>query len=450
MSPTAQPPARPGPRVRDVLSADEVPPPAQMLEESFVDQGDDVFDRARWTSAEFHRRELDRMWSRTWQMACHVTQVPAVGDHVLYEIGDDSLVVVRSTPDEIRALHNSCLHRGNLLRTEGGCVESLRCRYHGWTWGLDGRFRGSPCPWDFAGVDRASLQLPEAHVAIWAGWVFVNLAADPEPFDAYIENLDALSAGFDVEHRAITLHMQKVVAGNWKAAMEAFLESYHVSMSHPQIRSFSGDYQTQYDVWPGVRHVSRMIVPYGIPSPSYEEPVDPDAVIRFVTGDAGPQRADGESVRSVVSRHKRVVYGQRFGVDLADRSDSDMLDAIQLFLFPNFVPWLGTGQPYAYRFRPFGHDPDRAVMDVYVLAPTPPGAPLPPAPPTHVVAEHEVWASSPGVATIGTVLDQDMPNVSGVQRGMKAGRTPFVRFGTYQESRIRHFHRTLDAYLGGA
>ena len=44
--------------------------------------------------------------------------------------------------------------------------------------------------------------------------------------------------------------------------LDTFLESYHVSMSHPQIRSFSGDYQTQYDVWPGVRHVSRMIVPY--------------------------------------------------------------------------------------------------------------------------------------------------------------------------------------------
>ena len=103
--------------------------------------------------------------------------------------------------------------------------------------------------------------------------------------------------------------------------------------------------------------------------------------------------------------------------------------------------------PSSGRLVGMGH---RAVMDVYVLAPTPPGEPLPPAPPTHVVAEHEVWASSPGVATIGTVLDQDMPNVSGVQRGMKAGRTPFVRFGTYQESRIRHFHRTLDSYLGGA
>lgn len=440
------PPDKPGPRVREVLAADTKPPPPQMLTESFVDLGREPLDRSRYVDPAFHRLELHRMWSRVWQMACHVTQIPEVGDHLVYELGDESLLVTRSGPDEIRAFHNSCLHRGNRLRAEDGCVGAFRCAYHGWTWALDGSFTKAPGAWDFPAEERDALRLPEAHVAIWAGWVFVNLADEPEPFERYIENLDALADGFDMPNKAITLHMQKVVAGNWKVCMEAFLESYHVSTSHPQIRAFSGDEQTQYDLWPGVRHVSRMIVPYGVASPSYEEDVDIVAVLRQVTGSEPEQPVEG-TIRALVGEFKRGVYGQRAGMDLSDRSDSDVLDAIQLYLFPNFVPWLGVGQPYVYRFRPDGHDPDRCIMDVYVLQPNEPGTPLPPAPPTHRLGIDEPWSATPGVATIGTVLDQDMPNVVGVQRGIKAGRTPIVRLAGYQESRIRHLHRTLDAYL---
>jgi phenylpropionate dioxygenase-like ring-hydroxylating dioxygenase large terminal subunit len=441
-----EPPHKPGPRVRDVLAADAKPPPPQMLTESFIDLGGDPLDRSRWVDPAFHHREIERMWRRVWQMACHVSQIPDVGDHLVYDIGDDSLIVIRTAPDQIRAMHNSCLHRGNRLLGGQGCVEAIRCGYHGWTWDLDGDFRQAPCPWDFDPEDRTALRLPEAHVAIWSGWVFVNLAPDPEPFEDYIENLDELADGFAMADKAITLHMQKVVAGNWKVCMEAFLESYHVSTSHPQIRAFSGDYQTQYDLWPGVRHVSRMIVPYGVASPSYEHDVDTAEVIRQVTGTEPDEPVEG-TIRTIIGDHKRKVYGERAGMDLSERSDSDVLDAIQLFLFPNFVPWLGIGQPYAYRFRPYGHDPDRSIMDVYVLQPNEPGTPLPPAPPTHVLGEDDPWSSTPGVATIGTVLDQDMPNVVGVQRGLKAGPTGIVRLAGYQESRIRHFHRTLDRYL---
>lgn len=441
------PPDRPGPRVQEVLAADHRPPPPQMLTESFVDLGPTRYDRSRYTDPAFARREFDRLWSRVWQMAGHVSQIAHPGDHLVYDIGDESLLITRDHDGEIHATHNTCLHRGNRLSTQDGCVASFRCGYHGWTWALDGTFESAPCPWDFPDVDRSRLALPRAHVAVWAGWIFVNLAEHPEPFEDYAENLDALAEGFSMSDRAITLHMSKVVAGNWKVCMEAFLESYHVSTSHPQIRAFSGDYQTQYDTWPDVRHVSRMIVPYGVTSPSYEEEVDVAAVIRQVTG-SDPTDDDGDSIRSIVGRFKRGVYSQRSGVDLSDRSDSDMLDAIQLFLFPNFVPWLGTGQPYVYRFRPYGDDPDMCVMDVYVLQPNEPGAPLAPAPPTHHLGVDEPWSSTPGVATIGAVLDQDMPNVVGVQRGIKSGRATQVQLALYQESRIRHFQRTLDAYLG--
>ncbi len=63
------------------------------------------------------------MWSRVWQMACHESEIPDAGDHVVYDIGDESLLVTRLASGEIRAHHNTCLHRGNCLRTDDGCAE---------------------------------------------------------------------------------------------------------------------------------------------------------------------------------------------------------------------------------------------------------------------------------------------------------------------------------------
>ncbi len=77
--------------------------------------------------------------------------------------------MVRSGPDEIRAFHNSCLHRGTRLRTQPGRVDELRCPFHGFTWNLDGTFAGMPCPWDFPHVDATTFCLPEAGVGRGAG-----------------------------------------------------------------------------------------------------------------------------------------------------------------------------------------------------------------------------------------------------------------------------------------
>ena len=82
-----------------------------------------------------------------------------------------------------------------------------------------------------------------------------------------------------------------------------------------------------------------------------------------------------------------------------------MLDAIELYLFPNFVPWLGTGQPYAYRFRPNGHDPDTSLMDLYVMLPVEPGTTPPPAPETRYLDVDQSWTQDPELLSIGSVLD---------------------------------------------
>ena len=123
---------RPGPSVQEILARDVNPAPSVMLEESpALNLGSEDVSIERYFEKVWHDQEVEKVWRKTWQLACRVEDIPNVGDHIVYEIVHDSLIVVRSGPDEVRAYINSCLHRGTQLRAEGGCVKQFRCPFHG-------------------------------------------------------------------------------------------------------------------------------------------------------------------------------------------------------------------------------------------------------------------------------------------------------------------------------
>eukprot|EP01035_Chromulina_nebulosa_P057280 gene57279-78486_t len=130
---------RPGPSVQEVFDGDRNPAPSVMRVESpAIGQSSDDVSIARYFAKDWHDREVGQVWRKIWQLACRLEHIPNIGDHIVYDIVHDSLIVVRTGPDEIKAYINSCLHRGTMLRTEGGCVKQFRCPFHGWTWKLDG------------------------------------------------------------------------------------------------------------------------------------------------------------------------------------------------------------------------------------------------------------------------------------------------------------------------
>ncbi|MGA2520747.1 MAG: aromatic ring-hydroxylating dioxygenase subunit alpha [Acidimicrobiales bacterium] len=407
--------------------------------------------RSRYTSRAVHELEVDRVWRRVWQMACREEQIPQTGDSLVYSAPGLSLIVVRSAPDEIRAFHNSCLHRGTQLRTQPGHITALRCPFHGFTWNLDGSFAGMPCPWDFPHVDPATFSLPEARVGTWGGFVFVTPDAQCEPLLDYLEVLPGHFASWDLAQRSLRAHVVREVPCNWKVALEAFIESYHTVAVHPQLLTTSGDTQTEYDVYEGVRHVNRMITPVGIASEHVPHDVAEQDIVdaMFLTKD-DPDAVvpDGGTARQVLAERTRRQLATDTGRDYGDLTDCEALDAIEYFVFPNFVPWAGFTTPLAYRFRPAGDDHRTTIMDVMLLAPLPAGAPRPAPAPTRHLTGGERWADAPELGYLGRILDQDTATLGRVQRGLEAADGPDVTLAGYQESRIRHFHDTLGAYLG--
>ena len=143
----------PGLSYQELLDSDTRPVPEVLRWQSAAEVPVQKVPIERYTSRAFHDLEVERLWRRAWQMACREEELPEVGDHAVYEIAEDSLLVVRTAPGEIRAFHNACLHRGRLLRECDGRADELRCPFHGWTWNLDGTLKRIPARWDFPHVD---------------------------------------------------------------------------------------------------------------------------------------------------------------------------------------------------------------------------------------------------------------------------------------------------------
>jgi phenylpropionate dioxygenase-like ring-hydroxylating dioxygenase large terminal subunit len=433
-----------------LLDDETQPVPESLRATSTSPVGDLEITRERYFEPAFHRLEVERMWRRVWQMACREEQLPEVGDSIVYEISDASLIVVRTAPDEIRAFHNSCLHRGTQLRTGSGHLTGLRCPFHGFTWNLDGSFRGMPCPWDFPHVDPADFCLPQAQVGTWGGFVFVNLDLDAPPLEEYLEALPWHFAAWPLEERYLSAHVVRTMPCNWKIALEAFIEAYHTVAVHPQLLRTTGDTLTEYDVYG--RHVSRMITPVGMKSEHVDREVGDEEILKamFITSDADLTVEEGSSVRHQLADQMRASLRERTQRDYSTITDAEALDGIEYFLFPNFMPWAGFLTPLVYRFRPDGDDPDSCVIDIMLLEPVSERGSRPAAAPTRYLADDETWADAPELGYLGRILNQDGSTFGRIQRGLHASVKPTITLAQYQESRIRHFHSTLDAYLTGA
>jgi phenylpropionate dioxygenase-like ring-hydroxylating dioxygenase large terminal subunit len=239
---------------------------------------------AHYTSPDFHALEVEKLWSRIWQMACLEEEIPDVGDYHVYEIADLSFLIVR-TADGIKAYRNACLHRGRLLREASGRgAKALRCPFHGWAWNLDGSLKEIPCEWDFPSVKQEDFSLPEALVETWHGFVFVNPDRSAGPLSEHLAGLDEHFEKYPFEQRIKVAHVEKIMRVNWKACQEAFMESYHVVATHPTLMETLGDANTRYDTY---GNFSRAISPQGIESPHlagmthYERLADGQQFARF-------------------------------------------------------------------------------------------------------------------------------------------------------------------------
>ena len=188
-----------------------------------------------YTDPEHFGCEMAEIHSRSWLCAGRAEELPEAGSFIVRRAGGASVVVVRDEGGGLRAFHNVCRHRGSLLCLEesGRLPGRIRCPYHGWTYGLDGRLLGAPHMEKVEGFHESDYPLRPVHAEEWDGHLFIHLGEDPVPLR---EHLGALHQKFRpwrmeelrrVERRAYQLQ------ANWKLVIQNYSECLHCPVAHP-------------------------------------------------------------------------------------------------------------------------------------------------------------------------------------------------------------------------
>lgn len=187
---------------------------------------------------DIHRRELTRIFHRSWCYVGHAGQLARPGDFRVDRIADQCIFLVRVDGGAIKAYFNVCQHRGHrLLDGDGNTGKKIVCPYHAWSYRLDGSLANAPHTEAMAGFDPAEFGLREVRLADCRGLLFVNLNADATAFaDEYAgltDTFDRYLPGLADFGRACDLHYD--IAANWKVVVDNFSEGYHIPVAHRRL-----------------------------------------------------------------------------------------------------------------------------------------------------------------------------------------------------------------------
>lgn len=211
-----------------------------------------------WTyrDPEFFEMEKRRVFASSWQVVCHVSDIPAAGHwHTLDYLGE-SVIVVRGRDAELRAFTNVCRHRGSrIVDGASGCAMKLVCPYHAWTYELDGRLTGVPDSASYPTLDKTAAGLAPVAMEVWRGFIFVRLVDEGPSVAQMIAPYEAMVAPYRFEELEalgrVTMRPREV---NWKNVGDNYSDGLHIPVAHPGLtRLFGKGYGVEAEA-----HVDRM------------------------------------------------------------------------------------------------------------------------------------------------------------------------------------------------
>lgn len=182
----------------------------------------------------YYALERARIFDCAWQYVCRVDQLQNAGDYVTATLGETPVVIVRDSDGSLRGHVNVCLHRLHPVAEGAGCKKILQCRYHGWTYGLDGALKSAPRSQQEPDFDKSSMRLRNVAVGTLGDIVFANPDPDATPLLEYSAPAADLVANLEIgldgwEHTGTYTYD---VPANWKLFTENALECYHCALVH--------------------------------------------------------------------------------------------------------------------------------------------------------------------------------------------------------------------------
>jgi choline monooxygenase len=191
-----------------------------------------------YTKQEFHSIDRDAILTKEWNIIGHVSQLTNVGDFIIGEAAGNPVIVVKGNDDKIRGFFNVCRHRGGPLAMENGCAKMLQCKYHGWTYTLEGMLRGMPRFDRVDLFDKKDYGLVPVSLDTWQGLIFINLSKTHSPLKEKMDGIAERIFPYDLKMKKFHKRAVYDINCNWKVYIDNYLEGYHVPYVHPELTKF--------------------------------------------------------------------------------------------------------------------------------------------------------------------------------------------------------------------
>ncbi|MGN6357316.1 MAG: aromatic ring-hydroxylating oxygenase subunit alpha [Novosphingobium sp.] len=424
----------------------------------------ELIPAARYYDRAFYDLEVEKLWPHVWQMACRLEQIPNVGDWVEYSNVGKSVIVVRAR-DGVKAYHNACRHRGVPIaggkgNEHGNCAKSgFICPFHGWRWNLDGEntFVYGKHLFREELLEKGELALKPVRVETWGGCAFIN--HDPEApslRDSMGPVLGALEARGVDKLRAEWWYATELPA-NWKIAMEAFMEGYHVMKTHPQLQQAQpGLYNNRYgnetgglapQINPNLsikENIAELIKTLELLSSGMSGLVhakEIEIARRFSDVELPKDPMQGIAAWYYMVNAAITEQLRARGEDVPDLNRVAVeypVEAVS-YLFPHYFLLTYFTSMSSYRIRPLG--PESCLFEIWSLTQFPEGEePAPPMEPIVLPFDSQDFPQIPR---------QDYSNIPIQQKGLRAEGFDHMRLAREVEGLIGNYQRVIDGYLTG-
>ena len=349
----------------------------------------------RYTDPRFHALEKEHLWRKSWLLAAHVDEVSEPGAFRLWETAGQPVVIIHSRSGTINAFYNTCAHRGAAVVTEpGGKRARFTCKYHGWVYSDEGDLISVRNPEDFADLDFSCRSLRKVRCERYGALIFVNFDPDAPPLLDWLGPIADEWEEFQFGALRLIDHYHWDLKSNWKVAMEANTEVYHVKSIHPSTVAVILDDRRNVNTFYRHGH-GRMIAP----NPMAGE----------IDRRRGPAQMDTATVGEIAR-----TCTQSYGV------------------FPNIVSPLNAGAFPMLQFWPDGIN--RSRMDVWWFGPD-----------WGVGEKPDGWSEV--VDNFNTVLEEDTVFGAWIQKSHESYGFESVPL-SYQEARIYWWNQSADALIG--
>jgi phenylpropionate dioxygenase-like ring-hydroxylating dioxygenase large terminal subunit len=407
----------------------------------------------RYYDEEFFKLEKEKLWPHVWQMACRLEEIPEVGDWVEYRNLDKSVIVIRSKTG-VKAFHNACRHRGvQLASGRGNCeVQGFTCPFHGWRWNTEGQntFVYGKHLFKEKELDAEDINLKPCRLEEWGGCAFINFDWNAPPLRECLgpvaDKLDARN----VDKLKMEWWYGTILPTNWKLAMEAFMEGYHVMRTHPQLFTvMMGEMNAYHD--PNTPLPKRTTPKEFVKQTLQFFAINGEGMAGMITKDevAVAERLRdielpddlNEAAGAFYMRVKDEVYkdGLARGLPVFDinKAEAEHGFAYVEFMFPHYFLLPFFTAMSSYRIRPI--TPETCLFEIWSLVPMREGEPR------NRVTKPVMLAYDS--KDFPEIPQQDYSNLPLQQLGLHADGFEFMRLSDQKEGMISNYQRLIDGYL---